>query len=51
MPGYIGSTDWQEYELNGDTLYFKGFTKATYANGKDMTDSFPGFEERRIKAK
>jgi len=24
---FTGAMDWQNYELNGDTLYFKGFSK------------------------
>ncbi|MBC8015004.1 MAG: hypothetical protein H7X79_04595, partial [Sporomusaceae bacterium] len=35
VPDYVGATDWQEYELKGDTLYFKGFTKVMYADGSD----------------
>jgi hypothetical protein len=51
VPEYVGATDWQEYELKDDTLYFKGFSKLTFADGKDMTAAFPAFEEKRIRAK
>jgi hypothetical protein len=50
-PGYVGATDWQEYALMGDTLYFRGFTKVIFANGEDKTASFPAFEEKRVRAK
>jgi hypothetical protein len=50
-PDYVGATDWQEYELMGDTLYSKGFTKVVFANGEDKTASFPTFEEKRVRAK
>jgi hypothetical protein len=51
FPDFVGATDWQECELKGDTLYFKGFTKAIFANGEDKTTSFPKFEEKRVRAK
>lgn len=51
VPAYVGATDWQTCELKGDTLYFIGFTKAVYADGRDMTNNFPKFEERRVRAK
>ncbi len=47
---YVGATDWQEYELKGDTLYFKGFTKVMYADGSDKTNQFGKFEEKRVRA-
>ena len=51
IPDYVGATDWQEYELKGDTLYFKGFTKVIYADGSDKTAQHSKFEEKRVKAK
>ncbi|MEO6001195.1 MAG: hypothetical protein ABIN89_30365 [Chitinophagaceae bacterium] len=51
IPKYMGATDWQEYELKGDTLYSRGFTKVIYADGSDKTNEFGKFEEKRIRAK
>ena len=51
FPDYVGATNWQEYELKGDTLYFKGFTKVMYADGSDKTNQFGKFEEKRVRAK
>jgi hypothetical protein len=51
VPEFVGATDWQEYELKGDTLYFKGFTKVTYADGSDKTSQFGKFSEKRVRAK
>lgn len=51
VPDYVGATDWQECELKGDTLYFKGFTKVMYADGSDKTNQFGKFEEKRVRAK
>lgn len=51
VPEYVGTTDWQEYELKGDTLYFKGFTRVLFANGEDNTSSFPAFLEKRVRAR
>ena len=41
---------WQNYELNGDTLYFKGFSKVI-VGGKDVTKGWLMIEEKRVKAK
>jgi len=51
VPEYVGASDWQTYELKGDTLYFKGFDKVVYADGSDKTNQFDKFEEKRVKAK
>jgi hypothetical protein len=50
IPEYVGATDWQEFEMNGDTLSFKGFKKAILADGKDVTNQFEQFEEKRVRA-
>lgn len=47
---FIGATDWQEYELKGDTLYKKLFTKVVNAKGEDITSQFPKIEEKRVRA-
>jgi len=52
IPEYVGATDWQEYELKGDTLYSRGFSKVIYADGSDRTNQFgQKFEEKRVRAK
>lgn len=51
IPEYVGASDWQTYELKGDTLYFKGFNKVMYADGSDKTSQFGKFEEKRVRAK
>ena len=50
VPEFVGASDWQTYELRGDTLYFKGFDKVVYADGSDKTSQFGKFEEKRVKA-
>ena len=47
---YIGAINWQDYKLNGDTLYFKGFSKVI-VGGKDVTKGWLRIEEKRVKAK
>jgi hypothetical protein len=52
--GYIGSKDWQKWEMKGDTLIFYGFEKAEMADGKDVTAEWNGngrFVEKRVRAK
>ena len=51
VPSYVGASDWQTFELKGDTLYFKGFNKVVAADGKDVTDKFRKFELKRVRAK
>ena len=51
VPEFVGASDWQTYELKGDTLYFKGFNKVVYADGSDKTSQFDKFEEKRVRAK
>lgn len=51
VPEFVGASDWQTYELKGDTLYFKGFNKVVYADGSDKTSQFGKFEEKRVRAK
>jgi hypothetical protein len=50
IPEFVGATDWQTYELKGDTLYFKGFDKVVYADGSDKTSQFGKFDEKRVRA-
>jgi hypothetical protein len=47
---YIGFSDWQEFELKQDTLYFKLFTKMLDAQGRDITDTVKT-TETRVRAK
>jgi hypothetical protein len=47
---YTGAMDWQTYELNGDTLYFKGFDKVV-VNGKDVSKGWLRIEEKRVRVK
>lgn len=49
-PKYAGGMDWQQYELKGDTLYFKGFDKVI-VGGKEVTSDFPKIEEKRVRVK
>jgi len=49
-PELTGGSDWQEYELKGDTLYFKGFNKVIIG-GKELTSGFPRIEEKRVRMK
>jgi len=51
VPENVGASDWQTFELKGDTLYFKGFDKVVYGDGSDKTSQFGKFEETRIRAK
>jgi hypothetical protein len=51
MPDLVGYSNWQEYELKGDTLYFKLFKKVTDASGKEVTDWPKDIEEKRVRAK
>lgn len=49
---YIGSSDWQEWKLESDTLYFYGFRKAVDKTGKDVTQEWGRnkFVEKRVRA-
>jgi hypothetical protein len=51
VPEYVGATDWQEFEMRGDTLVFKLFSKVIDADGKDITNQWPKIVEKRVKAK
>jgi len=51
VPEYVGVTDWQQFEIIGDTLYFSGFKKVIYPDGRDMTNNFEKFYEKRVRAK
>lgn len=48
---WVGTTDWQEYELRGDTLYKKLFTKIVTSKGEDITAQYPRIEEKRVRAR
>lgn len=49
-PENVGVTDWQEFEMQGDTLVFKLFTKVVLANGQDVTKQFTKTVEKRVRA-
>jgi hypothetical protein len=51
MPELVGYTNWQEYELRGDTLYKKLFKRVTDAAGKEVTTWTRDIEEKRVRAK
>jgi hypothetical protein len=52
MPEWIGTTDWQHYEIKGDTLYKKLFKKVINSKGEDITAQFSTtIEEKRVRAK
>jgi len=51
-PQWVGTTDWQQYEIKGDTLYNKLFTKIVNSKGEDITAQYPSnLEEKRVRAK
>jgi hypothetical protein len=51
-PEWVGGSDWQQYEIKGDTLYKKLFTKVVNSKGEDITAQFPSnIEEKRVRAK
>ncbi len=52
-PKYVGASDWQEWEMKGDTLIFNGFKKVTLSDGTDVTKEWEDhkFIEKRIRAK
>ena len=45
---YTGAMDWQKYELNGNTLYFKGFDKVVVGE-KDVSKEWLKIEEKRFR--
>ncbi len=49
-PQYVGAQDWQEFDMQGDTLVFNLFTKVVLANGEDVTSRFPKKIEKRVRA-
>ena len=51
MPELVGYTNWQEFELKGDTLYKKLFKKVVDASGKEVKDWPSDLEEKRVRAK
>ena len=51
VPELVGYTNWQEFELKGDTLYMKLFKKVTDASGKEVNDWPKDIEEKRVRAK
>jgi hypothetical protein len=50
-PEYVGFTDWQEFKIQGDTLYMTLFTKALNGKGEDVTSQWPRIEEKRVRAR
>ena len=52
-PKYVGASDWQEWEMKGDTLIFNGFKKVTLSDGTDVTKEWEDhkFIQKRIRAK
>jgi len=50
-PEYVGFTDWQEFKIEGDTLYMTLFTKALNGKGEDVTLQWPRIEEKRVRAR
>ena len=50
---FNGSSDWQEWKMEGDTLVFYGFKKVLMADGKDVTNEWGHntFVEKRVRAK
>ena len=50
---FIGTSDWQQWEMKGDTLIFYGFKKVTMADGSDVTDALgrDNFIEKRVRVK
>lgn len=47
----VGFTDWQEFEIKGDTLYMTLFKKALNRKGEDVTAQWPRIVEKRVRAK
>ena len=51
VPEYVGLSNSQEFELKGDTLYFRLFKKVENAKGEDISKQFPtNLEEKRVRA-
>lgn len=51
---FIGSENWQKWEMKGDTLVMYGFEKALMDDGKDITKEVNAngmFVEKRVRAK
>jgi hypothetical protein len=50
---YVGSSDWQEWKMTGDTLIFYGFKKAIMPDGSDVTNEWgrDKFIEKRVRVK
>jgi hypothetical protein len=52
IPEWIGTTDWQQFEIKGDTLYKKLFKKVVNSKGEDITAQFSTtIEEKRVRVK
>jgi hypothetical protein len=51
IPEWVGLIDWQEFEIRGDTLVNKLFTKIINGNGEDVTAQYPKMEEKRVRPK
>lgn len=50
---WVGSSDWQKWKLDGDTLYFYGFQKGIDRNGNDVTQAWGSnkFVQKHIRAR
>lgn len=51
---FIGSENWQKWEMKGDTLVMYGFEKALMPDGKDVTAAWTAngkFTEKRVRVK
>jgi hypothetical protein len=50
-PDRVGSTQWMECDLKGDTLTIRWFKKLLNAQGRDLTAQMPKVESKYIRAK
>jgi hypothetical protein len=50
VPEWVGLTDWQEFEIKGDTLFTTLFTKIINSKGEDLSAQYPKMEEKRVRA-
>jgi len=50
-PERVGSTQWMEYDIKGDTLTIKWFKKLVTAQGQDLTAQMPKAESKYVRAK
>jgi hypothetical protein len=50
-PERVGSIQWVDYDVKGDTLTIKWFKKLVTADGQDLTAQMPRAESKYIRAK